>query len=542
MADDKNQQPEESFKDKILRSLHEQDDSTFTQGQRMPDNGQNLHQSADSGHTPQQTPEIDHSWDRPREDTQSVNRSDENTELHTSNQPLHDDFNFDRNVQNDFDHGHFYDDDPGVLPPEEQSGPSDMNGSGNANEQEWPASIGSRSENNHGIAQAAPVQSEPQPQVQQPEPEEKNKKRAARKKEDKIVSKIVLIVISTLVVIGAILIFSVYSYVQSSLKPLDSDDSQLVQVEIPSGSSNKMIGEILEKKDIIKSGIVFNFYTKFNNQTNFQSGYYQMSPDMTLDDICKLLQDGGTAEPVDIADAKITIPEGYDVSQIASQIEKATDSGIKADDFKALMANEDFFNKMKEKFPQLLTSAGEAQGVRYRLEGYLFPATYDFYNKTSSIESLTEQMVAKTDSVLSGYYEEIQNHGYTVHQALTLASLVEKEGIENDDRRNIAQVFINRLNASMPLQSDISILYALDTHKETVTYEDLEVDSPYNLYKNKGYGPGPFNSPSEDSLQAVLNPTENNYLYFVADVSTGKVYFAETYEEHEELVEKYVNN
>ena len=106
----------------------------------------------------------------------------------------------------------------------------------------------------------------------------------------------------------------------------------------------------------------------------------------------------------------------------------------------------------------------------------------------------------------------------------------------------IAQVFFNRLAIEMPLQSDISILYALGVHKELVTYEDLEVDSPYNLYKNTGFGPGPFNNPGTSAIEAVLNPLDNSYYYFVADLKTGKVYFSETLEEHNVLVEQYVNN
>ncbi|WP_280737359.1 MULTISPECIES: endolytic transglycosylase MltG [unclassified Enterococcus] len=367
-------------------------------------------------------------------------------------------------------------------------------------------------------------------------------KRQKRQKEDKVTRKIVFFVVSALVIVGLVLGLTFWSYVQSGLKPLDTDNKQLVQVEIPSGSSNKEIGEILENDKVIKSGMVFHFYTKFNNLTDFQAGYYQMAPNMSLDDISQLLQSGGTAEPVDIADAKITIPEGYDISQIASSIEEATTKKIKAADVKALMNDDAFFQEMLGKYPQLLTSVSQAEGLRYRLEGYLFPATYDYYAATSTLKGLVEQMIAKSDAVLQSYYEQIQNQGYTVQEVLTLASLVEKEGVEDADRRKIAQVFLNRLAQQMPLQSDISILYALDTHKEFVTLEDLEVDSPYNLYKNQGYGPGPFNNPSENAIQAVLNPEPNDYLYFVADVETGQVYFTGTYEEHMELVEKYVDN
>lgn len=366
----------------------------------------------------------------------------------------------------------------------------------------------------------------------------KNNRRQQRKKEDKLVGKIVSIIILVLVIVGGILGFSVYRYVSSSLEPLDAKNEKLVQVEIPSGSSNKEIGDILEKDKIIKSGLVFNYYTKFKNYTGFQAGYYQMAPNMTLDEIGDLLEQGGSATPVEVADNRLTIPEGYDIQQIATKVAKVTEYSEKQ--FLALMEDGEFFKKLKAKYPELLAGAEKAEGVRYKLEGYLYPATYDYY-KGTTLEEIVTQMVDKSNNVLLPYLEQIQQKNMTIHEVLTIASLVEKEGVKEGDRKNIAQVFFNRLAIDMPLQSDISILYALGEHKELVTYEDTAVDSPYNLYLNTGYGPGPFDSPSEEAIQAVLNPTENEYYYFVADIETGKVYFAKTYEEHTKLVEEYVN-
>ncbi|MGG5335949.1 UPF0755 protein [Enterococcus sp. AZ089] len=364
----------------------------------------------------------------------------------------------------------------------------------------------------------------------------KNQRRLQRSKEDKIVNKIVLIVVLVFLVIGGILGFSAYRYVTSSLQPLDPDDTEKVTIVIPSGSSNKAIGEILEDENIIKSGMIFNYYTKFNNLTGFQAGTYHFSPNMTLEAISEQLQNG---EGSVTSDAKVTIPEGFDVDQIGDALAEATN--ISKDDFLALMESDEFFEKMKETYPELLASAGDAQGVRYRLEGYLFPATYDYYTG-NTLEEVVTQMVDKSNSVLSKYFDQIAQKEMTVQEVLTLASLVEKEGSKLEDRKNIAQVFFNRLAIDMPLQSDISILYALGEHKELVTYEDTQVDSPYNLYVHTGYGPGPFNNPSEAAIQAVLDPTPNNYYYFVADIQTQEVYFAETYEQHMQLVEQYVNN
>ncbi|MEI5989620.1 hypothetical protein A5881_001113 [Enterococcus termitis] len=368
---------------------------------------------------------------------------------------------------------------------------------------------------------------------------EESPNKRTRKKEDRIVSRIVLIVASVLILVIAIFGFTFYNYVNQGLQPLDKKDNKLVQVHVPEDSSNKKIANILEDSKVIKSGLVFNYYAKFKNLTDFQAGYYQMSPDMTLDEIGALLREGGTAEPTQLADGKVTIPEGFDIDKIGDAIEKNTN--FKKKEFIDLMKDQAFFDTMKQKYPELLASAAEATDVRYRLEGYLFPATYDYY-KEAKLADFVDQMVAKTNSVIEPFIPMVHAKGMTIQQVLTLASLVEKEGIKEDDRKKIAQVFFNRITANMPLQSDISILYALGEHKELVTFKDLEVDSPYNLYKNTGYGPGPFDSPSEQAINAVLNPTPNNYLYFVADISTGNVYFAETYEQHQEYVEKYVNN
>ena len=365
----------------------------------------------------------------------------------------------------------------------------------------------------------------------------KDSRREQHKTEDKVVGRIVKIIVLTLLVVALVFGFSTYKFVTSSLKPLNESNKETKLISIPTGSSNKAIGEILEESHIIKSGMVFNYYTKFNNLTGFQAGKYQFSPSMTLDEIGEQLQNGGLA--ADQADARITIKEGVDVDEIGDLLAKDTE--IKKKDFIAALDDDIFFDELVAKYPNLLTDASKAKNVKHRLEGYLFPATYDYYDGMTAKAMITE-MVGKTDEVLSNYYDQIEKSDFNVHETLTLASLVEKEGTNEEDRKKIAQVFFNRIDADMPLQSDISILYALGEHKELVTYDDLEVDSPYNLYQNKGFGPGPFGNPSEQAIDAVLNPIPNDYIYFVADLDTGKVYYAKTLEEHNMLVEKYVNN
>ena len=321
----------------------------------------------------------------------------------------------------------------------------------------------------------------------------------------------------------------------SSLEPLDATSSKEIQIEVPSGSSSADISRVLEKNKVIKSASVFRFYIKLNNKTDFQAGYYLLSPSMTLEEIIKSLQLGGS--PVAFDGTKILVQEGLTIEQVAESVEKSTD--YSSSDFIEKAKNKKFLMKLKEAYPKLLTSTFEAKDTKYALEGYLFPATYDF-SEEMPLETVIENMVKKTDEVMQDFYPIIQEKKMTVQQVITLASLIEREGNSYEDRTKIASVFFNRIEADMPLQSDISVLYALNKHKEIVTYKDLETDSPYNLYQNKGYGPGPFNNPSEDAIKSTLNPADTNYIYFLADTKTGKVYFSRTYAEHQELVDEYI--
>lgn len=156
-------------------------------------------------------------------------------------------------------------------------------------------------------------------------------------------------------------------------------------------------------------------------------------------------------------------------------------------------------------------------------------------------------MLAATDATLAPYYDQIAASGKSVNDVLTLASLVEKEGSTDDDRRQIASVFYNRLNNGMALQSNIAILYAMGKlGQKTTLAEDAAIDttinSPYNIYTNTGLMPGPVDSSGLSAIEATINPASTDYLYFVANVHTGEVYYAKTFEEHSANVEKYVNS
>nr|WP_225423621.1 endolytic transglycosylase MltG [Agrilactobacillus yilanensis] len=334
-------------------------------------------------------------------------------------------------------------------------------------------------------------------------------------------------VIGVLIVLIIILGFASYHYVSSSLKPLDKDSKAQVTVKIPIGSTNKEVATRLENKNIIKSATVFNYYVKTHNFSAFQAGTYSFSPAQTLAQITSELQQG----PVKKVIAKVTVKEGVTIEEIGTAIQKETK--FKKSDFMKLMKDESYLKRLQKKYPKLLDSTMSSKKVRYHLEGYLFPARYDVY-QGDTLKTLVDSMVLKMNQVMTPYYSQISKNDMTVQETLTLASLVEREGVTKSDRRKIAGVFLNRLDIDMPIQSDISVMYALNTHKESLTNKDTSVKSPYNLYKNTGYGPGPFNSPSLESIQAVLDPSDRdqNYLYFVANLKTGKVYYSHNYSQH----------
>ena len=362
-------------------------------------------------------------------------------------------------------------------------------------------------------------------------------KRDIRKKETSIIKKIMKYFMIALLVIVLVGGFFTWNYIKGETQPVDTAQTELVAFEIEQGASVKEVSKALEEEGIIRNSKLFNFYLKFKNVSGFKSGLYHVSKSMTLDEIIAELS--GQGKDKDQNATKVLIREGEQLTEIAKEVEKSTK--YSAEDFMAKVQDEDFLRYLVQKFPKLLTQSYNGYQVKYVLEGYLFPATYDM-NDSKTLQMLITEMVAKTDEVMSKYYDKILASDYTLQETMALASLIEKEGTKLEDRKKISSVFHNRIKENMKLQTDVSVQYALGEHKEALSLEDLEVDSPYNLYQNYGVGPGPYNSPSEDAIVAALEPEKTDYLYFLADIKTKEIYYAKTYEEHLELKAKYIDN
>lgn len=396
----------------------------------------------------------------------------------------------------------------------------------------------------------APVSTESSDSLREGSRRSRRQGATSTKKKKKSKSKGCLVTVLVLLVLVAGGGYFGYGYVQDSLKPVDASSKDYVTVQIPDGANVQEIGSTLEKSGLVKHGLIFSLYAKYYSHANLKSGYYNLKKSMSTDELIQELEKGGTPEAQAPVLANLTIPEGYTLEQIAQtvgQLQGEFKEPLTAEAFLAKAQDETFISQLVSKYPNLLGSLPtKDSGVRYRLEGYLFPATYTIKDSTT-VESLIDEMVAAMDKAMSPYYATIKEKNLTVNEFLSIASLVEKEGAKTEDRQKIAGVFYNRLNVGMPLQSNIAILYAQGKLGQKISLADdagidTTIDSPYNVYTHLGLMPGPVDSPSSDAIEASVNQTKSEYLYFVANVEDGKVYFATTKEEHDQNVAEHINS
>ncbi len=229
----------------------------------------------------------------------------------------------------------------------------------------------------------------------------------------------------------------------------------------------------------------------------------------------------------------LIVPEGSKLIDIAQEIELKSNGKYSQTEILNKWSDKQYLNQLIDDYI-ILTNEILNPSIKYPLEGYMYPATYPI-NESMSIDDITRMMLDQMESKLIDYKLV---GDLTYHQYLTLASIVERETLHVEDKAIVAQVFINRLECDMLIQSDITVLYAEQRNGPQVLYSDLEYDDPYNTYIYKGLPPGPIASPSIESIDAVFNPNSNNYLYFFADQDSGEIYYSETYEEHQEVAEK----
>ncbi|MCR6096947.1 endolytic transglycosylase MltG [Salipaludibacillus agaradhaerens] len=360
---------------------------------------------------------------------------------------------------------------------------------------------------------------------------EKHKlKMEENKQEASLVRKIVLIFFMSIIVIGIIAVFVGYRYIIGSIGPVDENDENVIEVTIPIGSNTSTIADVLEEAGVINSATVFTYYVRFQNESGFQAGEYHLTRSMSMEEIIDQLKEGRVFEDYAIS---FTIPEGLWVEDVFERVASETD--LEQDELLTLARDEDYLNELIENYDFLDESILD-EAIREPLEGYLFPARYDFVNEELEPEEVIEAMLDRTSSVLASL--PIENMDDTFHELMTKASIIEGEAITDEERTTISGVIENRLQAGMPLQMDPTIAYAHGEHLSRTLYEHLDIESPYNTYNVTGLMPGPINNPGEASISAALSPESHNYLYFYHSPE-GDIYFNENLSEHEAIVSQY---
>lgn len=299
-----------------------------------------------------------------------------------------------------------------------------------------------------------------------------------------------------------------YSFVNSPA----SSKNKSVQIKVTKGMSSSLIINKLFENKLIKSKLLAKFYMKLSGTgNNLKAGVYKFNVNMTPKTIFGMLKN----REIDPDFVSFTVPEGYTVKQIAV---KLYNLGVvkSTEDFYISIQNDAFDYEFIKNIPANRT---------YRLEGYLFPATYEF-EKGMPVHTIVDSMLKRFNVEYTRLKEEANN--ISVDRAIIIASMVEGEARLDSERPLVAAVIFNRLRINMKLQIDATVQYALGTHKSTVYLKDLRVDSPYNTYKYAGLPIGPICNPGEKSIEAVLNPVKANYIYYVAKGDGGH-FFTDSY-------------
>lgn len=310
---------------------------------------------------------------------------------------------------------------------------------------------------------------------------------------------------------------------------VDASDEATVEVTIPNGSGSSEIIDILDESGLIKNKLCAKIHVKLGGYNSLQANTYTFSKSMKLSEMMTAMNEGDFNY---ISSSRITLIEGGTAADAADAI--ADKLNYSAEEILVKWSDKSYLESLKSKY-WFITDAVLQDGLICPLEGYLYPETYIITDTDISIEEMTETILNHTKEELSEIKGDINKSGYDIHQFLTLSSIVENETLFESDRPIIAGVFINRLNIDMPLQSDITVLYALGEKRVNVTESETMMESPYNTYKYAGIPIGPVSSPSVATMKDVLNHDDNDYLYFFAK-EDGTVIYSKTLEEHEKAV------
>lgn len=338
--------------------------------------------------------------------------------------------------------------------------------------------------------------------------------------------------LAMLILTSALIIF-VCSYFNYQIGPV-SKNNTLKTVVIEKGGISD-IANTLKENNLIRDVTMFKVYVKLTGKTNLKASTYELSENMGVKKIVEILESGNDYNPDEV---KITFKEGINMREIASLISENTNNS--EEDVYDLLKNDEYLDELIDSY-WFITEDIKDSKIYYSLEGYLYPDTYIFMNKDVSVKEIFKKMLDEMNDKLTPYKEKINSSDLSIHEILTLSSIIELEGASSSDRNGVAGVFYNRLNSDMTLGSDVTTYYGikLDMSERDLTKAELNDCNNYNTRCStfKSLPVSPICIASIESIEAVLEPTEHDYYYFVAD-KNKKTYFTKTYEEHLDMVSK----
>lgn len=337
---------------------------------------------------------------------------------------------------------------------------------------------------------------------------------------------IIIILLFVLVVGGSIILY--FTSLSGTGK-----SSEKIEFVVDKNATFSKLGKSLESKKLIKSELVYKIYIKLNNPSDLKAGTYTLDKGMGVKKIVEVLSKGNSYNPNIV---NITFREGLNMRAIADIISKNTDNSY--DSVFELLNDSSYINEVINNY-WFVTDSIKNKNIYYALEGYLFPDTYQI-DKTKPVKEIFKIMLDRMEKELDIYKTEIKNSDYSIHELLTLASIIELEAGTSHERSSVAGVFYNRIRDGWTLGSDVTTYYAAKkSFKEDLTYDELRDCNYYNTRGTcfTGLPVGPISNPGSESIKGVIKPTNNNYYYFVAD-KNGKTYFNTNSAGHNETINK----
>ncbi|KKQ51133.1 MAG: YceG family protein [Parcubacteria group bacterium GW2011_GWD2_38_11] len=315
------------------------------------------------------------------------------------------------------------------------------------------------------------------------------------------------------------LVIGGFFYVYDRIYLESGTASEKKTVLIEKGDNALVVGEKLAGEGIIdgKYFLVLYLFNK-NHLHSLVAGAYEFAPGLKIPEVARIIT-GGEVISTRIP---ITFPEGWTIKQMAERLDA---NGFSKNDFISIVNNPS--SELKEKYKFL----GEIPKGK-SLEGYLFPDTY-YFSKDATAQDIVEKMLKNFDvKITENMRDDVSMQKKSLYDVVTMASIVEGEVKNDDDRKIVAGLFWNRLENGMPLQSDATLEYILGDNKFQHSIAETKIESPYNTYQNKGLPPGPVSNPGLNSIIAAINPAQTDFVYFLTDPKTGNTAFAKTFEQH----------